>query len=181
MKSTEREPNNRVWRNNTEIGVTIALFMLTVMLYAPVRHYQFVNFDDDHYVTENDHVLSGITPQSLGWAYKEIHVSYWQPLTWISHMLDVEVWGARAGGHHLTNVLFHGINAVLLLFVFVRMTGAFWRSAFIAAVFAWHPLHVESVAWVAERKDVLSAFFCILTMAASATSGDPASEGIWWS
>lgn len=166
MKSTEREPNNRVWRNNTEIGVTIALFMLTVMLYAPVRHYQFVNFDDDHYVTENDHVLSGITPQSLGWAFTEIHVSYWQPLTWISHMLDVEVWGARAGGHHLTNVLFHGINAVLLLFVFVRMTGAFWRSAFIAAVFAWHPLHVESVAWVAERKDVLSAFFCILTMAA---------------
>ncbi|MEP6821486.1 MAG: tetratricopeptide repeat protein [Chthoniobacterales bacterium] len=166
MKSTEREPENRVWGNKFQVGVTIALFVLTVMLYASVRHFGFVNFDDDDYVVANPHVLGGLTVRDIGWAFTHFHAGNWHPLTWISHMVDVQVWGLNSGGHHLTNVILHATNAALLFAILARMTGAPWKSAFVAAIFAWHPLHVESVAWISERKDVLSGFFWILTLGA---------------
>jgi tetratricopeptide (TPR) repeat protein len=146
--------------------ICLALGLGTLAVYAPVRQYDFTNYDDDIYVTDNPHVLGGFTHKNVSWAFTHFHASNWHPLTWLSHMLDVKLWGQNAGGHHLTNVLIHSANGVLLFLVFNSMTGAVWRSALVAAVFAWHPLHVESVAWIAERKDVLSAFFWILTMAA---------------
>lgn len=149
-----------------KLFICLVLGVGTIVVYAPVRHYDFVNYDDDDYVTSNPHVLGGLTWQNMTWALKSSYSSNWHPLTWVSHMLDIELWGLRAGGHHLTNVLFHAANAVLLFLVFLSMTGARWRSAFVAAVFAWHPLHVESVAWISERKDVLSTLFWILAMAA---------------
>lgn len=146
--------------------VCICLILLTTAVYAPVRHYDFVSYDDGDYITKNPHVLEGFTHQNIVWALTHFHSSNWHPVTWLSHMLDVKLWGRNAGGHHLTNVAFHAANACLLLLVLTSMTGAIWRSVFVAAVFALHPLHVESVAWISERKDVLSAFFWILTMAA---------------
>jgi len=142
----------------------------TLLLYAPVRHYKFLNYDDNGYITDNPHVLAGLTLENAAWAFTHFDASNWHPLTWLSHMLDVTLWGLDAGAHHFTNVVIHAANAVLLFLVFVALTrgpgrsGDIWRSAFVAAVFAWHPLHVESVAWVSERKDVLSGFFWIATM-----------------
>jgi protein O-mannosyl-transferase len=138
----------------------------TLALYAPVRHYQFVKYDDDEYITQNPHVLGGFNKDNVTWAFTREYSSNWHPLTWLSHILDIQVWGLRAGGHHLTNAILHAVNAVLLFLVFASMTGTLSRSAFVATVFAWHPLHVESVAWISERKDVLSALFWILTIAA---------------
>jgi Flp pilus assembly protein TadD len=141
------------------------LLVITVMLvYLPVRHQAFVNFDDPGYVTENPMVQAGLTWTGIQWAFTTLDESNWHPLTWLSHMLDCQLFGLNAGGHHLVSVLFHATNAVLLFWLLLRMTGACWQSAFIAALFAWHPLRVESVAWVAERKDVLSAFFGLLTL-----------------
>ncbi len=154
----------QVWL--TKLVICLALGLGTLFLYAPVRHYDFVNFDDDDYITANPHVLEGFTRENVAWAFTHFHSSNWHPVTWLSHMLDVKLWGLNPGGHHLTSVLFHAGSAVLLFLVFTQMTGALWRSAFVAAVFAWHPLHVESVAWISERKDVLCAFFWILTTAA---------------
>jgi tetratricopeptide (TPR) repeat protein len=144
----------------------ISLFLAAAVLavYLPVRKYDFVRFDDDKYVTKNRNIQSGITEQSIHWAFTSSHASNWHPLTWISHMLDYQVFGLNAGAHHLVNVLLHIVNTLLLFIVFTRMTKALWASAFIAAVFGLHPLHIESVAWVAERKDVLSTFFWLLTM-----------------
>lgn len=146
--------------------VCLCLILLTAAVYAPVRHFEFVRYDDGDYIATNPHVLGGFTRQNVVWAFTEFHSDNWHPLTWLSHMFDVKCYGLNPGAHHLTNVIFHSVNAVLLFLVLVGLTSALWRSAFVAAVFAWHPLHVESVAWISERKDVLSTFFWILAIAA---------------
>jgi len=140
------------------------LVVSTLSVYWQVAHHDFINLDDTSYVTENQHVQSGVTKKGLIWALTESHAANWHPLTWVSHMLDCQLFGVKAGQHHLINLLFHMANSLLLFGVIRKMTGALWQSAFVAALFALHPLHVESVAWVAERKDVLSTFFWILCM-----------------
>jgi protein O-mannosyl-transferase len=133
-------------------------------VYQPVRHFEFTICDDDLYVTQNPDVQGGLTLQGVVWAFTTRHFDMWMPLTWLSCMLDCQLFGLNAGAHHQVNVLFHVVNTLLLFGVLRRMTAASWRSAFVAALFALHPLHVESVAWVAERKDVLSTCFWMLTM-----------------
>jgi tetratricopeptide (TPR) repeat protein len=146
------------------IYASLLLALGTAALYWPVTGYPFINFDDGDYITENPVTQAGLTWEGFKWAFNGIHVGNWHPLSWLSHQLDCQLFGLNAGGHHLVNVLFHIANT-LLLFIFLRTTtGAAWRSAFVAALFAWHPFHVESVAWIAERKDVLSAFFWLLTL-----------------
>ena len=145
-------------------GVCLLLASLTLLCYWPVTRHKFISFDDPEYVVENSQVQAGLTWRGISWALQTSFDGNWHPVTWISHMLDCQIYGLNAGGHHLTNLLFH-IADTLLLFLLLRgLTGAIWRSAFAAALFAWHPLHVESVAWVAERKDVLSTFFFLLTL-----------------
>ena len=140
--------------------LTIAVFAV----YWQVVGFDFVNFDDPYYVKDNDVVGKGITLDGIRWAFTSVYVSNWHPLTWISHMLDVQFFGMSPGFHHFTNLLIHALNTILLFILFKNMTGAVWRSAAVAALFALHPLHVESVAWISERKDVLSTFFWMLTM-----------------
>jgi len=142
-----------------------ALLILSVLaVYWPVTNYEFVKYDDDTYVTNNRYVNTGLSWQNIHWAFAKGYAGDWHPVTYLSHMLDFQLFGANAGAHHLTNVLFHIANTLLLFGILKRMTGALWASAFVAAIFALHPLHVESVAWVAERKDVLSTLFWLLTM-----------------
>ena len=138
---------------------------MTLALYLPAVRHDFLTYDDQQYVTENPPVQSGLTVKGLVWAFG-FHASNWHPLTWISHMLDCQIFGLHPGGHHFTSALLHTANTLLLFLILSSMTGALWRSATVAALFGWHPLHVESVAWVAERKDVLCAFFFILTLIA---------------
>ena len=149
-----------------ELLVVLFLALATVAVYWPVRGHEFVNYDDGPYVYENPHVRAGLTGESVKWAFTAMHSYNWHPLTWLSHMLDCQLYGLDSGKHHITSLLFHAANTALLFLVLRRMTGALWRSAFVAALFALHPLHVESVAWVSERKDVLSTLFWLLTMLA---------------
>jgi len=144
--------------------ICIFLVVVTGAVFWPVLNYQFVKYDDDGYVTNNRHIRLGFSWQAVRWAFTSGHASNWHPVTWLSHMLDYKLFGLRAGAHHLVNLLFHTANTLLLFVVLRRMTGALWASAFVAAIFGLHPLHVESVAWVSERKDVLSTFFWMLTM-----------------
>jgi len=146
------------------MGLLLAL--VTLLVYLPVAHDGFVNYDDQDYVTENPAVQKGLTWTGIQWAFTTSHASNWHPLTWLSHMADCEFFGLNPGAHHLVNVLFHTANVVLLFLLLLRLTGALWPSAFVAALFAWHPLHVESVAWISERKDVLSTFFAMLSLLA---------------
>jgi protein O-mannosyl-transferase len=148
------------------VFVSLLLVALIWMVFGQTLHHDFVNYDDPSYVYENAMVTSGITPAGLRSAFSEPHARNWHPLTTISHMLDCELFGLKPGAHHAVNVLLHSAAAVLLLLVLARMTGAFWCSAFVAAVFAIHPLRAESVAWIAERKDVLSGFFFVLSLGA---------------
>jgi tetratricopeptide (TPR) repeat protein len=148
------------WRT---IVVCLVLGLGTIALYSPAFTFGFVN-QDEAYVAANPHVNRGLTAQGLEWAFQAGYAANWHPLTWLSHMIDSQIFGPRAGGHHATSVMLHALNSVLLLLVLRRMTGAFWRSAAVAALFAWHPLHVESVAWIADRKDVLSGFFWMLAL-----------------
>ena len=148
----------------TVAWVAAGLAAIILFIYAPVRHYGFLSYDDPVYVSENAQVIRGLTGQGVLWAFTTGHASNWHPVTWLSHMLDVQMYGMNAGRHHLTNLLLHIANAVLLFGIFYRTTGAWRRSAMVAVLFAAHPLHVESVAWIAERKDVLSALFWMLTM-----------------
>ena len=141
-----------------------SLALGTIALYWPATHHDFVNYDDNLYVTANAHVQSGITPESVKWAFSTPVAANWHPLTVLSHMLDCQLFGLNPWGHHLTNVLFHSLNAALVFVLLLRLTNATWRSLLVAALFAVHPLHVESVAWVSERKDVLSGFFGLLTL-----------------
>jgi tetratricopeptide (TPR) repeat protein len=145
------------------LAIGAVLAALTLLAYSGVLSNGFVEYDDQAYVTRNRHVLSGITWEGIRWAFTTGHAANWHPLTWISHMLDCELFGLRAAGHHAVSAALHLISALLLFRLFLRMTAAPWPSAFVAAVFALHPLHVESVAWAAERKDVLSGLFWILT------------------
>ena len=148
--------------------VTLALALVTLAVYWPVSRNDFIHYDDDEYIVGNRHVNTGLTWANVAWAFEHKHAGNWHPLTWISHMADCQLFGLNAGRQHLVNVAFHVANTLLLFFFLIRATGAFWRSAFVAAFFAWHPLRVESVAWAAERKDVLSAFFWMLTLIAYA-------------
>jgi protein O-mannosyl-transferase len=146
--------------------IAIGLVLLTLAVYWRVLGNGFVNIDDDEYVTSNAHVLHGVTAKAVAWSLTAVHSSNWHPLTWMSHMLDWQLYRLNPVGHHATNLLFHILNVLLLFLLLNWMTGRVWRSAFVAALFAVHPLHVESVAWVAERKDVLSTMFWLLTMLA---------------
>jgi protein O-mannosyl-transferase len=144
--------------------IALALGLITLAVFWPSLTHAFLAFDDQQYVTENPSIQGGLTWHGLVWAFRTFYASNWHPLTWLSHMADYQLYGLKPAGHHLTNLLLHTATTVLLFLVLSRMTGALWRSACVAALFAWHPLHVESVAWVAERKDVLSAFFFVLTL-----------------
>jgi tetratricopeptide (TPR) repeat protein len=147
-----------------ELFVCLFLVLATLTVYWQVGNYEFVNLDDDMYITENSHVQEGLSRESATWAFTTSKVANWHPVTWLSHMLDVELYGLNPRGHHLTNVFFHLVNTLLLFLLLKRMTGGLWRSGFVAALFGLHPLHVESVAWVAERKDVLSTLFWMLSI-----------------
>jgi len=147
-----------------KIAICIFLAVSTFAVYSQVQDHEFINYDDDKYVTNNEYVKAGFTRDSVGWALTTSYNSNWHPMTWLSHMLDAQLFGPNSKGHHLTNLLFHIANVLLLFLVLLRMTGALWQSGFVAALFALHPLNVESVAWVAERKNVLSTFFWLLTM-----------------
>ena len=146
--------------------ICLVLTLVTAAVFYQVRTYDFVNYDDNIYVYENPDIQAGITLKAIKWAFTAGYANFWHPLTLLSHMLDWQLFGTNAGGHHLTNLIFHIANTLLLFLVLKQMTGALWQSAFVAALFALHPLHVESVAWVSERKDVLSTFFWMLTMLA---------------
>ena len=144
--------------------ICLLLALVTAGVYWPVAKQGFINFDDPDYVSSNPRVQAGLTMESIRWAFTSSFSSNWHPLTWLSHMLDCQLYGLRPAGHHITNLLFHIANSLLLFGLLRRLTGVIWPSAFAAALFALHPLHVESVAWVSERKDGLSAFFFILTV-----------------
>ncbi len=151
-------------RHLTPLAPTALLLGVILLVYAQVRTFAFVNLDDQQYVTSNPVVLRGLTWDGVAWAFGGFHAANWHPLTWLSHMADVTLFGADAGAHHAVNVALHALNALLLFGFLRRATGATWRSAAVAALFAVHPLHVESVAWVSERKDVLSGAFFFLTL-----------------
>lgn len=144
--------------------IYLLLTLVTITVLGQVNQFDFVNFDDNIYVTQNSRVLSGINTGNFQWAFLTTHAEFWHPLTWLSLMLDNNFYGLNAGGYHLTNLVLHIFSTLLLFWLFCRMTKEIWPSAFVAALFAIHPLHVESVAWIAERKDVLSAFFGMLTL-----------------
>ena len=147
-----------------DVLVCLLLVLATLTVYWQVKDHEFVNYDDDTYVTENHHLHNGLTRESVIWAFTATHGANWHPLTWLSHLVDFQLYGLSPTGHHLTNVFLHLVNTLLLFLLLKWMTGTLWRSAFVAALFALHPIHVESVAWVAERKDVLSTLFLLFTL-----------------
>jgi hypothetical protein len=165
MLSSRGSLNSKATQNNNLIPVLIclALAILTVITFWSLKDCGFINFDDKFYVYENAHVQSGLNWNSISYAFS-FEFSNWHPLTWLSLMLDYQIFGLNPFGYHLINLLFHVMNTILLFLIFHRMTKSLWRSAFVACLFAIHPLHVESVAWIAERKDVLYTFFWMLTM-----------------
>lgn len=146
------------------IVAVLILILLILAVYWPVQNYGFIDFDDNVYITMNSHIQSGITLDGIYWAFSTKHFGLWNPLIWLSFMIDYHFFGFNAGGYHWTNVIIHIFNTILLFFLFRNSTGAVGRSAFVAALFAIHPINVESVAWIAERKNVLSTFFWMLTM-----------------
>jgi tetratricopeptide (TPR) repeat protein len=149
--------------------ICLVLAVGTFAIYSPILGHTFLNYDDPDYILDNPHVKSGLTWSGFIWAFQpNAYAANWHPLTWISHMVDCQFFGIQPAGHYFVNVLFHTANTLLLFILLKNLTGAIWRSAFVAALFAWHPLHVESVAWASERKDVLSAFFWMLSLIAYA-------------
>lgn len=157
-----------------------SLIILVSAIYGQVRGHQFIDFDDSQYVSQNQHVLGGLTWSAITWAFTRAHAGYWIPLTWMSHMLDVQLFGRDAGAHLLVNAALHAVNSALLFLILRSMTGARWRSAAVAALFAVHPLHVESVAWISERKDTLSTFFFLLCILAYARYVLRNSRAAYW-
>jgi len=147
-----------------KVAICIFLMVATFCIYSQVQDHEFINFDDDFYITNNLNVQAGLTSESVEWAFTTFTLGNWFPVTWFSHMLDYQLYGLHAKGHHLTSLFFHITNSLLLFLILFRMTGAIWQSTFVAAIFAFHPLNVESVAWAAERKNVLSTLFWLLTM-----------------
>ena len=162
--SMARGPTSKSQYFNRVIVVCLLLLAVTLAAYVQVSKHDFVGLDDDIYITENYHVRAGLTSAGIVWAFSFTDSPYWHPLTWLSHMLDCQLYGVSPSMHHLTNVALHLANSLLLFLVLYQMTGALWRSCFVAALFALHPLNVESVAWVTERKNLLSTFFWLLTM-----------------
>src|SRR5689334_11614329 len=162
MMSNQRRPGWMI------AVLCLGLALIVWLVFGQALTHSFINFDDESYVYANPVVSRGLTAESIGWAFSHVVSHNWHPLTTISHMLDCEIFDLKPGGHHFTNILLHTFATVLLFLVLYEMTGAMWRSAFVAAVFAIHPLHVESVAWIAERKDVLSGVFFTLTLLAYA-------------
>jgi tetratricopeptide (TPR) repeat protein len=158
-------PNKKVW---TIAGVCAGLVAIVWFVFGQTIRFPFINFDDPTYTYEAPEVIAGLSWHRIVWAFTHVQAGNWHPLTIISHMLDCELFGLHAGGHHFVNVLLHGLTVVGLFLVLRTLTGAMWRSAFVAAVFAVHPLRVESVVWIAERKDVLSGLFFVLTLLAYA-------------
>ncbi|MEN6420393.1 MAG: hypothetical protein ABFD76_00475, partial [Smithella sp.] len=158
MNKINISPRNQI------LIIHIALILVIFAVFWQVNQFDFINLDDNVYVTENSHVQSEFTLDALRWALTTTDLGYWQPLTWLSLMLNYQLFGLKAGGYHITNLILHILNTLLLFWLFKRMTGAVWRSAFVAAFFALHPFHVESVAWIAKRKDLLSAFFWMLSL-----------------
>lgn len=158
------EEQNNFFKTNRELIVFTVLSALVLVIYWQTTDFAFINLDDNQYVFDNAAVRSGLNWESFKWAFTAFHSANWHPLTWLSHMLDIKFFGINAGGHHATNIILHLINSALAFAVFRKMTGSFWKSAIVAALFAVHPTHVESVAWISERKDVLSTMFWLLTM-----------------
>jgi len=158
MNDESRQQQRRTW------FAASVLLLLTIALYWPVRAFDFITFDDPIYVTQNPNLAGGWHWKRTAWFFQAGYGANWHPLTWFSHALDVQLYGLQAGGPHLTNVVLHGLSAMTLFLLLQRFTKAFWRSALVAALFAWHPLRVESVAWVSERKDCLSCLLCILAL-----------------
>jgi len=154
--------------SRTELLLAAALAVASLAVYGQVIGHQFINLDDDTYIRENRMVIGGLTLKGIAWAFTTFYDSNWHPLTWLSHMVDSQIFGPNAGGHLLVNALTHVANTLLLFLFLKRVTGASWRSAIVAALFALHPLHVESVAWAIERKDTLSTFFGLLSLLAYA-------------
>ena len=154
---------NQSW---LRFGIIIGLALSVALVFWPVSDFEFIQYDDPTYVTENKHVLRGVSSENLAWAATTFHAGNWHPVTWVSHMIDVELFSVQPGAHHLINLLFHLLNTLLLFDLIHRMTGSLWRSAFVAALFGLHPLHIESVAWIAERKDLLCTFFWLLATGA---------------
>ena len=148
------------------IFVYLALALSTIAVLWQVRNFEFIVYDDNFYITDNQHVLNGLTPDNIVWAFTTGHAANWHPLTWLSLMLDCQLFGPNPGRIHLVNLLIHLANTLLVFAILKKMTDSLWPSAFVAAAFALHPMHVESVAWIAERKDVLSTLFWLLTLAA---------------
>jgi tetratricopeptide (TPR) repeat protein len=152
-------------RKQLTMAICFVLAAGTLAVYFPILWHGFLNYDDPDYILDNPHVKGGLTWPNIVWAFEPTgYAANWHPLTWISHMADCQLFGLHPAGHHFVNVLFHTADALLLFILLHNLTGAIWRSAFVAALFAWHPLHVESVAWASERKDVLSAFFWMLAL-----------------
>ncbi len=149
---------------NWSLLICLILALIIFAVFFQVHSFGFINLDDPGYVSENPNIQAGITLNAVKWAFTTIHTGYWHALTWLSYMLDWQLFGLNAGGYHITNLIFHIANTLLLFIILRQMTKALWQSAFVAALFALHPLHVESVAWIAERKDVLSTFFWLLAM-----------------
>jgi protein O-mannosyl-transferase len=169
--------------SNHEIAVLGAIFVLVLAVFYQTVGFDFITLDDNLYVYSNPAVLSGLNWDSIRWAFTAFHSANWHPLTWLSHMLDVKLFGTGAGGHHAMNVMIHLVNSLLTLVVFRKLTKRFWPSAAIALLFAVHPAHVESVAWISERKDVLSTMLMLLSIwayAAFAKSSDAAADGKFW-
>jgi Tfp pilus assembly protein PilF len=162
----------------------LLLAVLTFAVYWPARHYDFIQYDDPQFVTENRHVKEGLTWNGVKWAFSSVVVANWHPITNLSHILDCQLFGVAAGAHHMVNVVIHALNSVLLFFLFVRLSVGFWKSTLGAAIFALHPLHVESVAWISERKDLLAALFFLLTLLAYVqyieNIRQSAKRRIWW-
>jgi hypothetical protein len=168
-RRADTAPRRTPWRipdNHLDWLVVAGLLLLSAVIYAQVVGFEFTNYDDTAYVPDNVHVRDGFSLRGIGWAFTTFETANWYPLTWLSLMLDCQLFGPRAGAIHAVNALLHAADAVLLFIVLRRMTGCRWPSAAVAALFAVHPLHVESVAWVAERKDVLSTLFFLLTLLA---------------
>ena len=148
----------------TVLAVCCLLAMAVAVVFGQTVRHDFINFDDNVYVYDNPPIADGVTAGAIAWSFTSFHASNWHPLTWLSHALDCQLYGPhQPGWHHFTNVVLHAAVAILLFLVLWQMTGNLWPSAFVAAVFAVHPLRVESVAWVAERKDLLSGLFFMLT------------------
>ncbi len=149
-----------------KLALCLFLVIAPLATFWQLTDHDFINFDDDDYVTENPYVQAGLDKKTVFWAFTAFHSNNWHPLTWLSHALDCQIYGLNPGMHHLTNLLLHIANGILLFLLLTHKTDALWSGAFVAALFALHPLHVESVAWVSERKDVLGAFFWMLTLLA---------------